>query len=426
MVARINTSKNLRRVLNYNEQKVASGTAQLLAANNFLKEVSELSFYEKERTFKMYMELNTKTTTNTLHVSLNFDPSEKLSNDKLEMIAKAYMTKIGFGDQPYLLYRHFDAAHPHVHIVATNIQNDGRRISLHNLGKNFSEKARKEIEVEFDLVKAQGKTQSEVDKLTPIRAQKIIAGKQTVKGAISNILSVVLSQYKFTSLPELNAVLGLYNVRAERCDETSETFKHGGLYYRVLDERGNAIGAPVKASLFHMKPTLKNLERIFEQNKLQKQLHAAHCRTVIDLALLTQKKPLLESLIKTLEKEGINTVIRKNGEGFIYGITYVDHKTKTVFNGSELGKAYSAKMILERCQVQLTGSPKLNQRVEDEPRVKIKKTELHSASNSYQDSLQNNAHESLTTGLLKSDNSEQYLPQAFKKRKKKRKGQSPN
>jgi hypothetical protein len=60
----------------------------------------------------------------------------------------------------------------------------------------------------------------------------------------------------------------------------------------------------------------------------------------------------LTDFMKELSKENIDVVLRKNKEGLIYGITYVDHKTKCVFNGSDLGKSYSAKAILERCQGQ--------------------------------------------------------------------------
>ena len=60
-------------------------------------------------------------------------------------------------------------------------------------------------------------------------------------------------------------------------------------------------------------------------------------------------QPSLECLIQTLEKGGINTVLRQNTEGIIYGVTYVDHRTKCVFNGSVLGKQYRAKGMLERC-----------------------------------------------------------------------------
>lgn len=210
MVARINTGKSISKALNYNEQKVQQGKAELLSASGFLKEVGRLSFYEKIGLFKKYQSLNTRVDTNTFHASLNFDPSEKLTNEKLVKIAEAYMDKIGFGQQPYLVYRHCDSAHPHIHIVSTNIQRDGSRISMHNLGRNQSEKARKEIELEFGLVEAGGKKAVESLLLMPVNAQKINYGKSETKRAISNVLAAVINQYKFTSLPELNAVLKLY------------------------------------------------------------------------------------------------------------------------------------------------------------------------------------------------------------------------
>ena len=157
MVARINTSKSISKALNYNEHKVQEGKAEILSASGFLKEADKMNFYEKLERFESLTSLNERTATNTLHVSLNFDPSETLSNDKLVEIADTYMQKIGYNNQPYLVYRHHDAGHPHIHIVSTNIERDGSRISMHNMGRNQSEKARKEIEIDFKLVKAEDK-----------------------------------------------------------------------------------------------------------------------------------------------------------------------------------------------------------------------------------------------------------------------------
>ncbi len=348
MVARINTGKSISKALNYNEKKVQQGQAEILSANNFLKDAVKMNFYEKLTTFEKLTSLNERTTTNTLHVSLNFDPSENLDNEKMIAIATSYMNRIGFGDQPCLVYRHFDTGHPHIHIVSTNIQRDGNRISMHNMGRNQSEVARKEIEIEFGLVKAESKQLTDALKLSPVNAQKINQGKRSTKAAISNILGIVIPQYKYSSLPELNAVLKLYNVTADRCGEDSHTYKHNGLLFRVLDEKGNKIGTPIKASLFYMKPTLKNLEQRFDDNELLKQPLAKRLRTVIDFVLLKKSGLSLEQLINELNKEKISVVLRQNKEGTIYGITYVDHKTKCVFNGSDLGKSYSAKMMLER------------------------------------------------------------------------------
>ena len=105
------------------------------------------------------------------------------------------MDQIGFSDQPYLVYRHDDAGHPHIHIVSTNIQANGNRISMHNMGRNQSERARKAIEVEFGLVKAEDRKNKKASELVPVNAYKAIYGKAETRQAISNVLNVVVNQY---------------------------------------------------------------------------------------------------------------------------------------------------------------------------------------------------------------------------------------
>ena len=148
MVAKITVPGSIKRALNYNEQKTKEGLAECIYAHNFLKEAAQLNFYEKLERFERLIALNKRAATNTIHVSLNFGLNENIEGEKLVEIATVYMQKIGFGGQPYLVYQHHDAGHPHVHIVSTIIQKDGKRISLHNLGKNESNKARKEIEID--------------------------------------------------------------------------------------------------------------------------------------------------------------------------------------------------------------------------------------------------------------------------------------
>jgi type IV secretory pathway VirD2 relaxase len=143
MVARIIIGRSIRGVLNYNENKVNERVAEYIRAENFYGEGHELKFYEKLNRFTTSLEKNNVARTNTMHISLNFDLKEKLDKDKLSEIASVYMDKIGFGDQPYLVYQHTDAAHPHVHIVTTNIRDDGSRIDTHNIAKIKSEPARK-------------------------------------------------------------------------------------------------------------------------------------------------------------------------------------------------------------------------------------------------------------------------------------------
>lgn len=351
MVARIKTPNSIVRALNYNEQKVKQGHAILLQAVNYLKDADKLSFNNKLKRFQDLMALNERAKTNSLHISLNFDNADKLSTEQFKEIADEYMQKIGFGNQPYLVYQHNDAGHPHIHIVTTSIKEDGKRIDTFNIGRNQSEKARREIEVKFGLTKAQSKNRLEYD-LKPVNVQRVQYGKAETRRAITNVLDHVLSAYKYASLAELNAVLQQYNVVADRGSETSRIFKNNGLVYRILDGDGNKKGVPVKASLIYSKPTLKNIEAKFESNERDRQKHKQRVMNAIDFAVLRKSNQSLAEFVRALQKEKIQVVLRQNNNGIIYGITYVDHHTKCVFNGSHLGKQYSANAIQQRCNAE--------------------------------------------------------------------------
>jgi len=347
MVAIIKTGHSIHRILNYNENKVKEGAAECISASNYPMDAEKISLNQKLNRLLKQAALNENVTRNSVHISLNFDPSEKISNEQLKEIADTYMQKIGFGEQPYLVYQHFDAGHPHIHIVSVKVRANGSRIDTQNIGRNQSEKARKEIEIAFHLVKAENIKKEY--KLKSAYTQKVQYGKSDSKRAIATVLDAVLNTYKYTSLPELNAVLTQYNVMADRGSVSSRVYQHQGLLYHILDDKGSSIGVPIKGSSFHNKPTLKYLEERFALNEAARQSHKVRVKNTIDLAFLKQPKQSLQALVKTLEKEGINTVIRQNADGIIYGITYVDHRTKCIFNGSVIGKQYSAKGILERC-----------------------------------------------------------------------------
>ena len=180
MVAKITIPNSLRRALNYNEHKLKEGQAECIYAHHFLKDAPQLNFYEKLNRFQALINLNKRASTNAIHVSLNFAMEEKLDKENLVEIAALYMEKIGFGGQPYLVYKHLDAGHPHIHIVSTNIQKDCRRISLHNIGKNQSNTARKEIESQFNLVRAEDQHRCMQSENIPLNSPNIQYGKSPV------------------------------------------------------------------------------------------------------------------------------------------------------------------------------------------------------------------------------------------------------
>jgi len=141
MRPRIEPSESIVKSLMYNEQKVTIHQAECIFAGNFLKDIDQLTWDDKVLRFERRQQLNERVTTSQ-HISLNFDPADKLSNEKMQAIARTYMKELGFERQPYLVYRHYDAGHPHCHIVTTHIQANGDPIPQYKIGENQSEKAR--------------------------------------------------------------------------------------------------------------------------------------------------------------------------------------------------------------------------------------------------------------------------------------------
>ncbi|MTH15894.1 relaxase/mobilization nuclease domain-containing protein [Flavobacterium sp. LC2016-01] len=349
MVAVINTGHSIRGIFTYNENKVLEGKALCIGEGNYPMDLEKMSENFKLGVFLKQLQLNENVKRSAVHISLNFDRSDTdLSKEKLMQIAASYIDKIGFGLQPYLIYQHHDARHPHIHIATINVRADGSRIDMHNIGRNQSETARRELEISFDLVRADSRKKQGQAPINAIDVERIKYGAIDSKRAIGSVLNAVIPHYKYTTLGELNAVLNLYNVKAEMGKENSKMFQNKGLIYQILDEKKKAVGVPIKASSFYSKPTLSRLEINFAAAKTARVANMKRTRNAVDLLLLKYPSITLSQLETRLANQGITAVARKNENGVIYGMTYVDHNTRCIFNGSSLGPAYAAKGLLER------------------------------------------------------------------------------
>jgi hypothetical protein len=423
MVCKVRCGKSIRGALNYNENKVKEGKAECIGAVNFVGEVQHLSFYEKLARFQNLIEANTRSKTNTLHISLNFEVGEKLSQNKLNQIATAYMDKIGFGCQPYLVYQHHDAAHPHVHIVTTNIQEDGRRIGTHNLGRNQSEVARKEIEVQFGLIKAQSKPKQGLDFMPKV--EKAVYGKSETRRTIDNIVGMVMQNYNCTSLIEFNTVLRQFNVMADRGKEGSTMYQKNGLLYWILDGKGNKIGVPIKASALVSRPTMKKLQSTFVANEQARPIYKDRIPQVIDSFFHATDRHTRANFCDYLNSYGINPLFREGKDGLVYGITFIDNGKGAVVNGSDLGKKYSGQALIKRFHAPIatrgvTGEKEGAQSVQQGLEWYQLERNGHSVANPTQKTVQ----QFLNFMTVEKYNSEPINPYLKRTKKRKKRGKS--
>jgi hypothetical protein len=406
MVARIKNNKSIHATLGYNESKVQKGKAVCIYAGNYLGAACQLSVSEKTLCLQQRTALNGAVGSNCVHISLNFHNDDKLDDEKLVSIAKQYMEGIGFAAQPYLVYRHNDAAHPHIHIVSTNIEATGKRIDMHNIGRIKSEPVRKQVEKDFNLVIA-GTTKKQMDTAPALQVQY---GEDPTTEAINKVLQTVLGKYYFTSIAELNAVLELYNVRADAGSEGSELQNKNGLVFKIIKD-GKPAGIGIKASGLEGKPTKKIIETLCKVNESKRAPLTDSLKSKIDTACFKSKT--FESFRSNLTKQQVHLVDRYAVNGTLYGLTYVDHKTGVVCNGSDVGKGYSAKAISDKFLV------KQCQPIKGLPRTRRQYQSVSVMVDHHNETWQQK--QTVLEALLAPVNTNNYLPWQLKRKKRKRK-----
>lgn len=345
MHAIIEKNKSIQQTLQYHELKVQKGAAECIYAANFIKDLPDLSRADKEYPFGLRRSLNDTITMNIFHPIINFHPEERLSNEKMVQVVGRYLIEMGFGEQPYLIYRHNDTHQPHCHVVSTTIRPDGGPFDLTKKDYCRSRQLTRQLEKEYSLRLTDRVTMNK--ELDEYPLQKIRFGVTPLRPAMNKVIETVVPKYLYTSLDELNAVLGIYNLRASRGKENSQTYRKNGLLFLPLMEDGREEGPYLKASSFRSRPTLNKLETRFAANQSVREPWRKRLTTSIDWALKSGALSL-PAFKQAMAREGINVVIQPDKAGNSGGIWYIDQETKAVFDGITLGNQYTAEAIRQR------------------------------------------------------------------------------
>lgn len=257
-----------------------------------------------------------------------------LSNETLARISDDFMTGVGFGKQPYVVYRHFDAAHPHVHILSPTLREDGTLIPGQYVKMPGYRELIGRIDQHYGLEPYRGRPNEEHPKEDI--PQKLIYGQSAIQPAIEHITGYILSQFEFRSLEAYHALLRLYNIK---CIVSK---KHSAVGYCSLDQEGKNKGYFFPAQVLRNKPTLERLEEKFrESTRGPRELTSATIENV-----LKSRPPDLSYFFRALRSSGIHTVIRHNDEGVIARMSYIDRVRSNVFTENELTQSCGARQIL--------------------------------------------------------------------------------
>lgn len=339
MIAKISSTENLGGALGYNFKKVQHDEAAVLCVNELRKGFDGTFQMDKVLAdMQKAIPEQCRTKKTVFHCSLNPHPDEKLSDERLTQIAKEYMEELGYGKQPYIVFKHNDIAREHIHIVSLRVDSQGRKINDKYEGRR-SKKITNALEKKYNLIPS-----SKVSDRTTKETPKVDTTQGNIKEQVANTVRSAMKHYTFCSLGELNAVLRKYNLAVEEVKTEYRGKRYDGLVYVPTDDQGDKVSTPIHASDIGRGVGYAAVQnKMLKSKQIVKPLIPTIRRKVLEVM---RTSPHTEGILRQrLEEQGLRVVIRKNDNGRIYGITFIDDKEGIALNGSRLGKGYAANVF---------------------------------------------------------------------------------
>lgn len=351
MVAKISSGSSLYSALAYNHQKVNAGGAKVIFTNNIVEpKDGNFSIGSCTRSFEPYLLANKKTENPVIHISLNPDPKDKLNDEQFAQIAEEYMKKLGYGNQPFVVYKHEDIDRHHIHIVSVKVDETGKMIR-DNFQHRLSMRICRELEQKYGLTPAYEKQKAEGYSLKTVDPKK-----GNIKQQIANVVRPISRSWYFQSFNEYKALLSVYNVHVTEVKGEHKGQSYNGIVYAALNDKGEIYGTPIKSSKFGKQAGNDAIQKRIEKSKetVSANKLKESPKAVISRALDSCKNR--KDFEKQLSKNQISVLFRENESGRIYGVTFIDHQQKFVFNGSRLGKDFSANLFQQKFSEERHGS----------------------------------------------------------------------
>ncbi len=329
--------------LAYNHQKVNAGEAKVIFTNNMVEpKDGNFSIGICTYSFEPYLLANKRTENPVIHISLNPDPKDKLNDEQFAQIAEEYMQKLGYGNQPFVVYKHEDIDRHHIHIVSVKVDETGKMIR-DNFQHRLSMRICRDLEQKYGLTPANEKQKAEGYSLKPVDHKK-----GNIKQQIANVVRLVSRSWHFQSFNEYKALLSVYNVHVSEVKGEHKGQPFNGIVYAALNDKREIYSTPIKSSKFGkqagndaIQKRIKKSKEAVSTNKLKESPKAGISRA---LASCKSRK----DFEKELSKNKISVLFRGNESGRIYGVTFIDHRQKFAFNGSRLGKDFSANVFQQK------------------------------------------------------------------------------
>ena len=342
MVAEITAPISLKNVLGYNFGKVNSGKASVILSSGLsVDDRGETDLLRALVDMETRLPSGIRTRKPVFHCSINPHPDDVLSVQQLRDIAQEYMQRMGYENQPYIVFKHNDIAREHIHIVSLRVDSFGKKLP-HAFEGRRSKKITDDLERNYDLIPS-GNRKNRKEDVTLKQVIPADINKGNVREQIADVVRAVLKRYAFQSLGEMNLILSRYNISVEEVRKEYKGKQYDGLVYAITDKDGNRLMSPLHANKIGRGTGFSAVARHFEKSKAIIKEKAPILRNVIIDVM--KSSPDKAQFLSEMKARGIDVVFRQNEEGRIYGITFISEELGVVANGSRLGKGYSANVF---------------------------------------------------------------------------------
>lgn len=342
MVAEITAPKSLKNVLGYNFGKVKSGTASVILSSGLsVDENGETDQLRALADMQNRLPSGIRCKKPVFHCSINPHPDDVLSVQQLRDIAQEYMQRMGYGNQPYIVFKHNDIAREHIHIVSLRVDSFGKKLP-HAFEGRGSKKITDDLELKYGLIPS-GNPKNRKEDIPLKEVMPADISKGNVREQIADIVRAVVKRYAFQSLGEMNLLLSRNNIVAEEVKKEYKGRHYDGLVYAITDKNGNKLMSPLHASEIGRGTGFSAVARHFEKSKVVIKEKAPMLRNVIIDVM--KSSPGKTRFVTEMKVHGVDVVLRENEQGRIYGITFISDELGIVANGSRLGKGYSANVF---------------------------------------------------------------------------------
>lgn len=289
-----------------------------------------------------------------VHLIVNWHPEEGMTENLARELVEVLMERVGLAYHSRIAYFHTDTALPHVHVLLKPTDINGGPTAFEEVKKNLK-KVTQQLEREYDLRRTHPNPDQEVFQWADLQQDDIrimnlpdkwYKGKKdrSKKELFNNALSLTLGHYRFTTLEEFNAVLGLYGAKGVKGEP-------GNLYFVALNDAGKPAGMPLNPRQLSGRISMRILEhkmKLYNEDQAKEDA-ARRIRVQVDQGLVHSALQKMDFFLDYCRTKGLTLTLTSPKGDINPGIIYIvqsGSNNRWAIHEDSVGKDYRCQPLM--------------------------------------------------------------------------------